>query len=168
MPCWEARAAWPVAQDALRRTIHALLGVLTARVLEQALARRPKPVPSFGQNRSGALMIIEYAVLFGKLRGAVCCSLLSWLVAACGGGGGGGGSGGTVDTTAPSIAAATPSSGSSGASRIADLRVTLSEASNVWFSGDDYRANPARRPTMSMATQPAMRFLTAPVWTVFG
>ena len=76
-------------------------------------------------------MKIEYAVMFGKLRCAVCCSLLLWLAAACGGGGGSGGSGGTVDTAAPSIAAATPASGSSGASRIADLRVTLSEAANA-------------------------------------
>ena len=85
MPCWEARPAWPVAQDALKRTIHALLGVLTVRVLEQALARRLKPVPLFGQNQSGALMKIEYAVMSGKLRCAVCCSLLLWLAAACGG-----------------------------------------------------------------------------------
>ena len=82
-------------------------------------------------------MKIEHAVMFGKLRCAICCSLLLWLAAACGGGGGSGGSGGTVDATAPGVAAATPASGSSGASRIADLRVTLSEAANVWFSGDD-------------------------------
>ncbi len=77
-------------------------------------------------------MKIEYAVMFGRLRCVVCFSWVLGLMASCGGGGGGGGgSGGAVDTTAPSVASAMPASGSSGASRIADLRVTLSEAANA-------------------------------------
>ena len=72
-------------------------------------------------------------VVPSKYQQCVACGFLLGLLAACGGGGGGGGgsSGGAVDNTAPSVASATPASGSSSVSRIADLRVTLSEAINV-------------------------------------
>lgn len=70
-----------------------------------------------------------HTVMFEKNYCAVCCSLLLSFIAACGGGGGG--SSGAADTTAPAVAPASPASGSSGVSPIADLRVNLSETANA-------------------------------------
>ena len=70
-----------------------------------------------------------HTVMFEKNYCAVCCSLLFSFVAAYGGGSGG--SSGAADTPAPVVASASPASGSSGVSPIADLRVNLSETANA-------------------------------------